>query len=483
MDVQISNNLFLGVAELNRLKTSLGEEGWKRFAKNFVSQFGIVRNTNNTNFIPVAKGGDDETLIIKPGIAFDADMNAIIMDTTLELSLPKAGLSGDNRYWVIVRHRSTHEESGVVSVNSIGALTGVGTKFTEVLRGQPDFPTKIKFNSLTNLGEYEVVKVASDTSAILAGNFTAEQNMRYSVVGTFTPGFIPAAENSQIYTYDSYEIEVLTSVDEPASLRSGYDFVIAVVNYVGNTMNVKDYRMRYLLNEPYEGLSETQRAEAVDGLVTLVRDTVVGLNEKGVLIEFQMQHGFNVTSFELNVGNNGYEITILSGRSNYITAEDTIPDGFFKGWWLLNRNNMQYCEIADSTDKVLSITDLNSDAVQDALNLVLIPPYNEIEYLVQVSNNVPAPSQPYVLRCSLENIDNRIIIPIYWKDVNNSYVDTVTVNFKYRLIGFDKNKYPLNNFNQATYKAEDGVVKSIANSNITINVTNLKPEAEQRNYS
>ena len=132
-------------------------------------------------------------------------------------------------------------------------------------------------------------------------------------------------------------------------------------------------------------------------------------------------------------------------------------------------------------DKVLTINRINSLAVTGTTDIVLIPPFNEIEYSVLVSNNVPSPSSPYVVRCSLENIQNRLRIPIYWNDVSG-YSDEVTLTLKYRIIGFSRDKYPFYNFNTANYKDHDGNIKSCAGT-ISINVTNLKPEVEQRNYS
>ena len=481
MEVRISNNLFLGVAELNRLKKSLGEEGWKRFIRNFIRKYGIIRNNDNTNFLPIKKSGVDEVLTIQPGIAFDADMNAIIIDTPIDISLPSSMLSGDNKYWIVIRYGSTHNEVGTVSVNSTGALTGTGTKFLEVLRGQPDFPTKVKFDSQVNLGTYEVISVASDNSAIIAGSFTQESDLKYSVVGTFTPGFIPNPEDAQIYEYDSYEISVVTATAMPMSVPVGYDFVICAVSYIKGVMNIEDYRLMFMLNEPYELSDENMIALSVNPLVTLVNENVVDVNEKGIMVELLMEHGFAITSFDLLATTAGYTFTINQGGCNYIDTSSTIPNGIFKGWWILNRNNMKYCEVSDSVNNVLYITDIVPEAVQDAANIVLIPPFNEIEYRVAVSNNVTIPSEPYYVRCSAENIKNRIMIPIFWKSVKNSvYANTITLTLSYRMIGFGKDKYP---FNQATYTDHEGTVLSIASSSIQINVTELKPIATQHNYS
>lgn len=486
MDVKFSENLFISVEELNRLKSSIGENGWKRFAKNLVSKFGIAVNDNNTNFIPIINSTETDTLTIQTGIAFDADMNIIVLDSAVNASLPHSQLASGYKYWLILRHAITHNEAGTVSITDAGALTGVGTKFTEVLRGQPDFPTKVKLESDVNNGEYEVVEVSSDTSAILAGSFTNESGKKYSVIGTFTPGFIPNEENRQIYSYDSCEIEIVMANEKPV-INEGYDFILASVEYVDNMNNgydmvLNDYRADYLLNFSFDDEEVAENKElAKDGIVTLVKESVVGLDEKGILVELLMEHGFTVTDFTVDATLSGYKFTINSGSSNYITSASTLPDHMFKGWWILNRANMQYCEITDSLDKILSITKINSLAVTGTTDIILIPPFNEIEYSVSVSNNVPAPATPYVVRCSLENAQNRLLIPIRWNDIAG-YDDEVTLNLKYRIIGFSRDKYPFYQFNVANYTDHDGNIKSCAGS-ISINVTELKPEVEERNYS
>ena len=483
MDVNFSPNLFISVEELNRFKSSIVENGWKRFAKNLVSKFGIAVNENNTNFIPIVNSTAEDTLTIQPGIAFDSDMNIIVLDSAVNVSLPHGELSNNEKYWLVLRHAITHNEVGTVSVNQYGALTGVDTKFTEVLRGQPDFPTKIRLDSAVNTGEYEVVEVSSDTSAVIAGSFTNESGKKYSVVGTFTPGFIPNEDNCQIYSYDSCEIEILKSVEQP-EIRDGLDFILASVEYMNNMNNgydmmLNDYRANYLLNFSFEKYGYVENKElAEDQLVSLISENVVSVNEKGVTIELLLEHGFSVTNFSIEVTASGYRLVINNGENNIVKVDTTLqnrtplPDHLFKGWWILNLENMQYCEIADSQDNKLTITKINSMAVTGSTNIVLIPPFNEIEYSVLVSNNVSSPTTPYVIRCSLENIKNRLLIPISWNDVSG-YSDDVTLTIKYRIIGFSINKYPFYLLNTANYTDHDGVVKSCSGT-ISVNITDLR---------
>ena len=489
MEVNLSPNLFLSVEELNRLKRSFGEDGWKRYAKSVAAQFGIAPVKNAANFSPIKKSGTDQTLTVSSGIAFDADMNAIVLANDVDIELPYEQLTGDNKYWVIIHYKSTHEEVGTVSINSAGALTGNGTEFTKVLRGQPDFPTKVHIEDSINTGDYEVVSVDSDTSATLAGSFTAENGKKYSVVGTFTPGFIPSDENRQIYTYDDCEIitEISDSLPVIVESNEGYYFIVASVNYTvagvnDVTMNIEDYRNRYLFNEPFISTTEEQKNLAKNKILSLVSTNIVSINEKGIMLECVFEHGFSVTSYSVRNLITGYEITI-SGGCNYIDTSSTIPNGMFKGWLMVNRQNMESCVIDDSANNVLSVSKLNAKVVQSSADIVLIPPFADIEYSVELAGNSAVDNIPYIFRFSIENPKNKVIIPILWGDTEQNTITTVYL--KYRVIGSEKDlRYAFNEFNIAPYADYSGETKFLeGGSSIVVNPWSLKPVVTERNYS
>jgi len=97
-------------------------------------------------------------------------------------------------YWIKIAHQFINEEVGTVSIDVNGNLTGIDTKFTEVLRGAPNFPSKIRLlDASYNLLDYEIVEVIDDTTVLLAGvasSFTAESTLTYALLGTFTPGHV-----------------------------------------------------------------------------------------------------------------------------------------------------------------------------------------------------------------------------------------------------------------------------------------------------
>ena len=481
MDVKFSNNLFLAVAELNKFKQSLGENGWKMFAKNLVKQFGIAQNEGNTMFLPISNSGVSEVVTIQPGIAFDSNMNIIVLENPVDINLPASQLTGDLKYWLILRHSTNHYERGTVNISTEGALTGNGTDFLSVLRGQPDFPTKVRLESNVNIGDYEVVNISSSTSALLAGNFTAESNLKYSVVGTFTPGFIPDEENSLIYEYDSYEIEVRLSTEIP-TLNEGNEFLICSVNYVNTAMDLRDYRVKYMLNNPYVQTLDSMKELSKDKIVSLVSSSIVSLNDKGIILELQLQHGFRVLNFETNILSSGYAIDITNGFCNYIDTTSILPSGLFKGWYLLNKDTLSYSVITDSSDKRLFVTELNPDSVSGT-DIVIVPPFKEIEYQITVSNNVPSSGFPYIFKFDIENINNKVLIPILFPRENANYSDNISISMKYRMIGYGVDKYQLFDFAIAGFDDYDGIRKPISNSSFNVPIGIIQPDIETRNYS
>ena len=362
-------------------------------------------------------------------------------------------------------------------------MTGRGTDFTSVLRGQPDFPTKVRLSSNINTGDYEVVRVSGATSALLVGTFTAESDLKYSVVGTFTPGFIPSREDACIYEYDSCELRVVSSEDVP-NITKGKEFIIACVDYLNTTMRLTDYRLYYMLNNPYVQTTDEKREYAENKLVSLVKASVVSINSKGLEIELHVQHGFRVTSFEVTALANGYAVDIVNGSSNIIDASRAIPNSIFRGWYLLNKSNMEYSVITDSSDKRLFISKMNPNSTVDGSDIVLVPPFNEIEFQVTVENNTPSPSVPYIFKRAVENIDSKLNLNILWPSVQDGFVSEVPIKLKYRMVGTTTDKYPLYNFVTANYVGIDGSrVQLVSGSSVTVSIGSLEPVETVRNYS
>lgn len=479
--LKFSSNLFLEVNELQRFNKFLEEDGWKRAMKAISKNFGIVENASNSYFKVTARSGSNSLIVINAGIAFDSNMDAIVMTDDLELSV---GNTGSNR-WVILSRAVTNEEQGTVSINSDGSLSGIGTEFTKVLRGQPNFPVKVKFNSTSNNGEYEVVSVTSDTSALLSGSFVNQSNIKYSVVGTFTPGFQPTEDNKMIYEYDSYNIEVVDSEDRPAVSED--EFILAMISFdASGSMNVSDERIRYMFNNPYTQSDESDNS--TDPLVSLLSTGVVGgihaVGSAAAEFELIMEHGYTVTRHELLTTSTSNTFNIISGQSNFL-GTGNIPDGMFRGWLLVNRANMKYALIDDNSNKSLYISNLDTSIILDSGNdFIIVPNCNEIEYEVTVSNNVDRPNIPFYFRSSIWNLYTRAKVHAFYpsNDVEN-FDNQVTITIKYRLMDNSGNQQPFSNLAIAQFENVNGQTETLSESSFVVDLTTIEPEAKQRNYS
>lgn len=479
--LKFSSNLFLEVNELQRFNKFLEEDGWKRAMKAISKNFGIVENASNSYFKVTARSGSNSVIAINAGIAFDSNMDAIVMTDDLELSV---GNTGSNR-WVILSRAVTNEEQGTVSINSDGSLSGIGTEFTKVLRGQPNFPVKVKFNSTSNNGEYEVVSVTSDTSALLSGSFVNQSNIKYSVVGTFTPGFQPTEDNKMIYEYDSYNIEVVDSEDRPAVSED--EFILAMISFdASGSMNVSDERIRYMFNNPYTQSDESDNS--TDPLVSLLSTGVVGgihaVGSAAAEFELIMEHGYTVTRHELLTTSTSNTFNIISGQSNFL-GTGNIPDGMFRGWLLVNRANMKYALIDDNSNKSLYISNLDTSIILDSGNdFIIVPNCNEIEYEVTVSNNVDRPNIPFYFRSSIWNLYTRAKVHAFYpsNDVEN-FDNQVTITIKYRLMDNSGKQQPFSNLAIAQFENVNGQTETLSESSFVVDLTTIEPEAKQRNYS
>lgn len=480
--LKFSSNLFLEVNELQRFNKFMEEDGWKRAMKAITKNFGIVENASNTYFKVTSKVGSNSVIVINAGLAFDSNMDAIVMEEDLELSVAN---TGQNR-WVILSRGVTNQEKGTVNVNSDGSLSGIGTEFTKVLRGQPNFPVKVKLDSTQNTEEYEVVSVSSDTSALLSGSFVNENGMKYSVIGTFTPGFQPTDENKMIYEYDSYSISVVDSADRPTI--SSDEFILAMISFnESGAMSVSDERINHMFNNPYVQ-SSAESDTATDPLVSLLSTGIVGgirsVGSVAAEIELIMEHGYTITRYELQTTSTSNTFVILNGQCNFLSTGN-IPDSMFKGWLLVNRANMKYAVIDDNSNKSLFISNFDSSIIQENNNdFIIVPNFLEIEYEVKVSGNIDRPAIPFYFRSSIWNLYTRAKVYAYFpsEDVEN-FSDEVTISVKYRLMDNSGKQQPFGNLAVAQFENVNGQSETLAESSFTVNLATIEPQAKQRNYS
>lgn len=461
--LKITSNLFLEVAELEHFRKFIEDDGYKVFIKYLTKSYGIAQNSDNTLFKVSQKSGSNNVITVNAGVAFDKDLNIIILKEDKDIQITNSGI----KKWIVISYASTNDEVGTVSISNQGVLSGTGTKFTEVLRGQPNFPTKIKFTSTKNSVEYEVVEVNSDIEAILSGSFTAEKNLKYQVIGTFTPGFQPDDDVKEIYEYDSCNIEVIESEDKP-TLSDG-QFILASISFSSNVMSVTDERSAYMFN---------QETLTYNNITSITENPFVALQKTSIksdrLLDIQFEWGYKVKRYEmLNTSLNNI-FNIVSGESKYIPLNSNIPDNVFSGWRLVNRKNMREVKIDRNENNYLYISKFNSELITNTDDdFVIVPPYTEIEVEANLSGtNYDGNDANYFFNFSIENMKTHFVIPI-------EYLDTL-VSLQYRMKSGTKTTR-FQKFSIGQFKNINGNNETLGNSSFEVNIS--EPVEKVRNYS
>lgn len=240
-----SNDLFLGLQELQKMQ-KLIMQSFKNLWLAELYTAGLIRRASTNlieNNFAVTNGTTLGSIAIaEKSYAINNLMQMIIQEVQDNiLAVP----SDSNWYWIKIAYQESAKEVGTVNIDSSGNLTGTNTLFLESLRGGSTFPTKIKFlNAVNNISEYEVVSVVDDTTAVLSGTFAIENNLTYTVVGTFTPGIVPTESEKYPFRYDSCLVSLIQEVvfNTPPVKVDGEEFYIARVSFNGATLTIQDKR-------------------------------------------------------------------------------------------------------------------------------------------------------------------------------------------------------------------------------------------------
>jgi hypothetical protein len=248
--LQIENDLFLGFQELVRQQKFIKDDGFIRLFQSIINQFGIVNVDSDSAFanFKIESGSNSGTIkIATDSFAVDFNLNVIT-----QKAIDNIAVTNDSAwYWVKISHQFINKEVGTINVAANGNITGLNTKFTEVLRDQNNYSVKICFpNSVLNTADYQVASILSDTLAILAGTtgFISENGLDYQVVGSFTPGISKVGNLRFPYWYDGCLIEFIpeVNVDVPPVKTQGSEFYIARVQNISGAITVQDKRTEIL---------------------------------------------------------------------------------------------------------------------------------------------------------------------------------------------------------------------------------------------
>ena len=392
--IKINENQFLGKAEYSRLISFLQNDGIDRkfllnsnnfgmFEDFFLPEFGQILKKDC--FYVRKSGTPYDEVVVQKGVAVDVDGNILYNKKDVNISIPP----DNNWYWVKIKHSFSNEEEGTVNIDQFGNLTGFGTKFTEILRGQPNFPTKIKLiNSQNgNVFEYEVVKIINDTSCVLFGDFNSETNLKFSVVGTFTPGFNVPNDYKNIYQFDSVSIELIqeTNLGEIPTYVSNKEFFLSRVRNNGSDVILQDKRVHWYKTNSANKNETLDRvfSNPLIGVEAVKYDVSTSSMEKNIV---ELAFGFRTSSFTIDTSSK--KVSILIGTGGLYKSTAQFISGKFNGWRLYWRNG-EWSEIIDSqksgTQIVLTLDVLNPDNVIFAEDqLFIAPPYEEVEIKCKV---------------------------------------------------------------------------------------------------
>lgn len=333
MKTKVVPELFLEVAELNRFEKGLRDDGFVADKISETNSWGVVRNLTidpNFNFFKIVKTADVDKFRINNGFGFDKDR---LMFTnkygTTDIQIPLQ----NQPYWVKVSHQYESREIGTVKVGSTSnksILAGVGTEFTKVLRGQPNFPSKIRFlNSTMYTLDYEVLEVIDDNNILINGIFDVlEDNLQYGVVGTFSAGVQVPDPNKMIFQYDSFNIAMVADTGNPPVLIDGKEFIIGRVQYNNSGTVVEDYRFNCIYSSVdmnhVDSISTT--LNKITGIENVKKFTL-GSNQFYVCgIDWK----FNILS-EVQQNDLGV-VSIASGYGGVWLSGQQFVDGDMDGW-------------------------------------------------------------------------------------------------------------------------------------------------------
>lgn len=442
--VKISSNLFIELAEIKKIeKFLIDESGYKTLFQITNDKYGLVKIENTENplyniakdsFKVRQKTGYNDTVVVETGLAIDYQYNLItkLMKTDIQIS------NDGFKKWLVIEYDTHNFENGTISITATGQVTGIGTEFTKVLRGYNNFPNKIKVESSNQM--FEVVDVISDTQAFVKINGAgAFNNERYSVSGTFTPGFIPNVNDVLIYEYDFYKISVINSPTPPI-LNSG-QYLLASVEYdANNDLLITDERTEYFGNM---NLVEQKSNMFLSLVTTAVVNHPVKLNNvilnKTFDIELNFQFSCNI--IQSNIVDSYHKLTVSQIDCNALgNSMPNIVD-FFKNCWLFNRENGKKTLITGSNNNSLNF-DTDSDFWTLNDDLCILPP--EFGDFIELEvKNYGSPNVDYVDNSGLnEDISTytfdilsknaKIVVPILSSDDVNTNYDVVV---KYKMIG------------------------------------------------
>lgn len=334
------SNFVIGSQEFDRFKKSLDEDGFRKlFLKNSV-EFGLFANYKDGNFDNGLIGVGTNPGTIKNNELFAVSNEGQIIYRPLTDNI---SIVNDSQWrWLKIAHTYSPNEQFLVSIDKQGNLVCPDGDLMEILRGQPNNPSRISFpNATLNVQTYDVVEVIDAHNAVIAGDFLSESNLTIAVVGTFTPGISIPSDSKYPFQYDSCILTAVleTVTNTPPTLIEGQEFLLARVRRTGSTITIQDKRGLniYRNKADYENNNVDESTNPLIGIESIRFDSLNSPRDKNLV---QIAWTFRSANWTIDSSIN--RVTLIAGNGGKFKTTSNFTDGDFDGWRLYTEDGTYY---------------------------------------------------------------------------------------------------------------------------------------------
>lgn len=362
MNIKFVPNLFLEVVELQRFKDSLDKQGFRKALLEDSERFGLIKNQKtDPSFLngKVERDLDvsgDKTIKIAELFGIDQFGEFIYQPSQRSIVIPNDG----NWYWVKVSWQKSTTEKGTFSISANGNLVGsLDAELTSIFRGQPNFPTRIKFdNSSDNTLEYDVLQVIDDQHAIIqhpalnqlgVSAFVPETDLTFSIVGTFTPGVSISGADKFPFEYDYAQLSLVQENSLNPNVRPSYvadtEFYLARVKVVSSNLVIQDKRIDYWESKGSRRAIDIERNP--NPLIGV--ETIKYNSETTDAADNIVEMGWGMRSQNWSVDSSQNILTLFGSATGgkYKDPSD-FQNGDFDGWRVYTQKNGKYSKVISS---------------------------------------------------------------------------------------------------------------------------------------
>jgi len=434
--INLSPNLFLGSYELKAFQSFLSEEGFRKHTVKASSSFGLIKYPNSLNFTngKVEQDVDNEagnkTIKVAKIEAIDSNGNYLSREIERQIEIPQQ----NTWYWIKTKYTNTSIEDGTFSIDIDGNLSGVGGNLMKIFRGQPNFPTRIKFISEINQGEYDVLEVVDNNNAKIVGYFQAETGLKIKIVGTFTPGTTQSEGEKYPFRKDYATIEIVEEVvknTKPTHLV-GEEFFLARIRWSENQLVIQDKRTSIwtLIDDQSYKLGSFFEENKLFGIEACKYTEPTTFNDRNIV---EMAWGMRSSNWSIDSNTN--KVTLFgSSKGGRFKTIDNFTDGDFDGWRLYTENG-NYSKVISSIKSgsainlsidALDVNDYLSDGSIEIIDqqLLVVPDCEEVQISIT--------GEPgYELSNRIYSFPVNTPVAVMLLELNNTEISTYRVKYRH----------------------------------------------------